>query len=135
MKHFWNITDMEKPKYAEKNLSQSHFFHHKPNMERAGVKTVTPEWNAGDWASVWSMAVPACNYKIWNCDDIWDIFVYLHVMRVYDGADVPPQSFLISKWSASHPYRFISNERIRSIHRLGDWMKARACLDASVKRK
>jgi hypothetical protein len=66
------------------------------------------------------MAVPACNYKGRNCDGIWDIFVYLHVMKVYDGADVPPQSLLISKWSASHPYRFTSNKRILSTHRLGD---------------
>jgi hypothetical protein len=43
MKHLWNIIDRENPKYAETNLSQSHFFHHKPYMERAGVKTDLPE--------------------------------------------------------------------------------------------
>jgi hypothetical protein len=104
-------------------------------MERAGVKTDLPEWNAGDWASVWGMAVPACNYKSRNCDDIWDVFVYLHVMNVYDGADVPLQSFLISKWSGSHPCCFTSNETILSTHQWGDWMKARASRDVSVKRK
>jgi hypothetical protein len=136
--HLWNIIDMEKPKYAETNLPQSHFSHHKPHMERAGVKTdppLPPEWNAGDWASVWEKPVPACNYKSRNCDDIWDLFVYLHVMNMSNGADVAPQSFLISKWSDSHPHHFTSNERILSTYRLGDWVKARAFLDLSVKRK
>ena len=106
MKHLWNIIAMGKPKCAETNISLLHFFHHKPHMERADVKTDPPDWNAGDLASVWSMTVPACNHKSRNYDDIRHLFVYLYVMKVYDGADVPPQLFLISKWSASHPYQF-----------------------------
>jgi hypothetical protein len=36
MENPWNDTDREKSKYAEKNMSQCHFFHHKSHMDKPG---------------------------------------------------------------------------------------------------
>jgi hypothetical protein len=33
---------------SEKNLSQSHFVHHKPNMDWPGIEPGPPQWKAGD---------------------------------------------------------------------------------------
>jgi hypothetical protein len=42
MVHRWNDIDRGKPKYSEKNLSQCHFVHHKPHMDRPGIEPWPP---------------------------------------------------------------------------------------------
>ena len=41
MEHWWNDTDWRKLKYWEKNLSQSHFVHHKSHTDWLGIEQVT----------------------------------------------------------------------------------------------
>jgi hypothetical protein len=36
MEDWWNDTDLGKPKYSEKNLSQCHFVRHKSHMDLLG---------------------------------------------------------------------------------------------------
>jgi len=39
MNHWWNVTDRRKPKKSEKkNLSHSHFVHHKCYIEQGGIE-------------------------------------------------------------------------------------------------
>jgi hypothetical protein len=44
----WNDIDRGKPKHSEKNLSQSHFGHHKSSMDWPGREPGTPRWEVGD---------------------------------------------------------------------------------------
>jgi hypothetical protein len=44
----WDEIDRGKPKYSGKNLSQSHFVHHKSHMDWAGIEPGPPRWDAGD---------------------------------------------------------------------------------------
>jgi hypothetical protein len=48
MEHRWNEIDRGKPKYSGKNLSQYHFVHHKYHMDRPGIESWCPRWEAGD---------------------------------------------------------------------------------------
>jgi hypothetical protein len=48
MEHRWNKIDKEKPKYLEKTLSQFHFVHRKSHMDRPGIESGPPRWEAGD---------------------------------------------------------------------------------------
>jgi hypothetical protein len=57
-------------------------------------------------------------------------------MIMYRGVDVELHAFLnsaldISEWSASHPGRFASAERIPGIHWTGGWVGPKASLDAA----
>jgi hypothetical protein len=36
------MTDMEKPKYWDRNLSQCHFVHHKSHTDRPGIEPWPP---------------------------------------------------------------------------------------------
>jgi hypothetical protein len=46
-KRRWNDIDRGKPKNSEKNLSQSHFVHHKAHMDWPGRELGPPRWEAG----------------------------------------------------------------------------------------
>jgi hypothetical protein len=46
MEHRCNEIDKGKPKYLGENLSQCHFVHHKPHMDRTGIGS--PRLEAGD---------------------------------------------------------------------------------------
>jgi hypothetical protein len=50
MEHWWNDTDRAQPKYSDKNLSQSHYIHHKSHMDTdwLGAEPGPPKWEAGD---------------------------------------------------------------------------------------
>jgi hypothetical protein len=43
MEYWWDETDMEKPKYEEKNILQYHFVHHKSHMAWHGIKPSPPQ--------------------------------------------------------------------------------------------
>ena len=45
---WWNDNDTKKPKYLEKNLSQSHFAHHKFHIDLPGIKP-GPSWQCDNW--------------------------------------------------------------------------------------
>jgi len=48
----WNAGGMtqtvEKPKYAERDLSQCHFVHHSSHTDRPEIEPGPPRWEAGD---------------------------------------------------------------------------------------
>jgi hypothetical protein len=48
MEHLWNDIDRRKPKYLERSLSQSHFFHHKSHRDWPGIESEPSLREAGD---------------------------------------------------------------------------------------
>jgi hypothetical protein len=48
MGHRWNKTDIWKPKYSEKNLSQCYFVNHKSHMDWPGIEPAPSRWEAGE---------------------------------------------------------------------------------------
>jgi hypothetical protein len=47
MQNWWHEIDRGKPKYLVKKLSQCHFVHHKSHVDRPGIETGSPRWEAG----------------------------------------------------------------------------------------
>jgi hypothetical protein len=48
MEHWWNDTDRGILKYWEKNLSHTHFIHHKSHMDWTGIEHDPGRWETGD---------------------------------------------------------------------------------------
>jgi len=38
LEHLWNVTNRRKLKYSKRNVSHSHFVHHKSHMDLLGIK-------------------------------------------------------------------------------------------------
>jgi hypothetical protein len=48
VEHQWNDTDLVRPKYLEKNLSQCHFVHLKSHTDWCGIEPEPLLWEASD---------------------------------------------------------------------------------------
>jgi hypothetical protein len=59
-RHWWNDTDIEKSKFSEKSLSQSHFVYNTSHMYQTGIEPGPRR--TGRQLTAWAMAQPIISY-------------------------------------------------------------------------